>query len=240
MTPLRRLEGTVVFLSASVPADASGYEDERLDFNVDEAVIALARTLFTEGGKLVFGGHPSISPLVLTVASEYASRSGDFHGPFAFIYQSEIFRDIIPEKTLLLEQMGYGRIHWTPAAPGEVKRRDPLTARWLAPRSLEAMRRIMIEQSQPAAFLAAGGMEGVEEEVDLFRELRPQAPVYALQSTGGASARLKTTRPYVEVVDRSVKERLAMMNRSGDALRPAALYPAVMEQIVMDLRSTRR
>src|SRR5256885_1491040 len=154
----RRLEGTVVFLSASVPAKHSGYESERFDLNVDEAVITLARTLFAAGGALVFGGHPSISPLVLTVASDYAAQAGRLDHPFAFIFQSEIFREIIPKKTLLLEQMGYGRIVWTPAAPGEVLQQDPVTKRWLAPRSLAGMRQAMIAQTQPAAFVAAGGM----------------------------------------------------------------------------------
>ncbi len=37
------------------------------------------------------------------------------------------------------------------------------------------------------AMIAIGGMEGVEEEVRLFREIFPGRTVYALSSTGGAA-----------------------------------------------------
>ncbi|MEK6374710.1 MAG: hypothetical protein AABO58_18685 [Acidobacteriota bacterium] len=222
-----------VFLSASVPAKHSGFENARLDLNVDEAVITLARTIFAEGGKLVFGGHPSISPLVLTIASEYVVTS-DVEAPLAFIYQSQIFREIIPKKTLVLEEMGYGRIVWTAAAEGEQLSRDEKTGRWLAPRSLERMRRAMISHTTPAAFVAIGGMEGVEQEADIFRELRPNAPVFAIESTGGASARLAETRQYVRAIDRSVADAISAHGWDVDR-RPAALYPVVMEQLVAEI-----
>jgi hypothetical protein len=225
-----RLSGMALFLSASVPARRSGYE--RLDLNVDEAVITLARTVFAEGGQLVFGGHPSISPLVLTIASEY-----DSDAPLALIYQSEIFQNMIPEKTLMLEAMGYGHIVWTAAAEGEELLHDGTTGRWLVPRSLEIMRRAMIEETSPAAYVSAGGMEGVEQEVDLFHELRPAAPVYAIESTGGASATLAASRSYVTAIDRKIETDIRK-GRGGNAvidLRPAALYPVVMERIVFEL-----
>jgi hypothetical protein len=233
MNASRRLSGMSVFLSASVPAKHSGYENERLDLNVDEAVITLARTIFAEGGKLVFGGHPSISPLVLTIASEYAAVR-DIEPPLAFIYQSEIFQKIIPKKTLMIEEMGYGRIVWTAAADGEELRREEETRRWLAPRSLEDMRRAMISQTCPAAFVAVGGMKGVEQEADIFRELRPNAPVFAIESTGGASARLAETQPHVIAIDRSVADAISAKGWDVDR-RPAALYPVVMEQLVAEI-----
>lgn len=225
----RRLQGKTVFLSASVPADRTEWKD-RLDLNVDEAVIMLARAVFAQGGRLVFGGHPSISPLVLTIASEYAPLR-ETSEPMALIYQSEIFRDIIPVQTNMLMQLGYGEIVWTPVAEGEVRRKDPETGRQIAPRSLTLMRETMISQSKPAAFVAAGGMEGIIEEVQLFRRLRPEAPVFALATTGGASKTLAGRVEGVRAIDEEIKARLLELRKNAD-VRPAALYPVVMEQIV--------
>jgi len=223
-----RLRGKSIFLSASVPAEGSGFH--RLDLYVDEAVMTLARTVFAEGGQLVFGGHPSISPLVLTIASEYAGLH-ERSEPMALIYQSTIFSSIIPEKTSMMETMGYGRIVWTPAAEGEVLRRDQATGRYIVPKSLEIMRRQMIAETMPVAFVAAGGMEGVEDEVRIFRELRPAGRVYALAETGGVAAQLAVKYDDVVEMDKRVKERLG--EYADD--RPSALYPIVMEQIVGQL-----
>ena len=43
MTSEQRLAGMRIFLSASVPKARSGWENARLDLNVDEAVISLTR-----------------------------------------------------------------------------------------------------------------------------------------------------------------------------------------------------
>lgn len=227
ITPSHRLSGKAVFLSASLPSERSEYK--RLDHYVDEAVMTLARTVFAEGGQLVFGGHPSISPLVLTIASEYVGMH-DTDGPLALIYQSEIFRPVIPEKTSMLERMGYGRIIWTPPADGETLQRDS-TGRYIAPLSLDIMRRTMIGETKPVAFVAVGGMEGVDREVEMFHELRPEGRIYALAETGGASGQLATKYQYVVAMDNVIKNKL------GDDAdeRPAALYPIVMEQIVAEL-----
>ncbi len=231
MTATEPLRGKVVFLSASVPLPGSGY---RFDLNVDDAVITLARTVFAKGGQLVFGGHPSISPLILTIAAEYAAPH-ELSTPLALIYQSEIFRPKVPEHTHLLMQLGYGRIVWTPQAEGEVLVTDPKTGRKLAPKSLEIMRTRMISETKPAAFVAIGGMEGIELEVDLFHDLRHNAPVFAIATTGGASATLADSRPYVRTIDREIETKLRALRGDSADLRPAALYPVVMAQIVAEL-----
>lgn len=235
MISSERLSGKAIFLSASVPAKGSGFEDERLDLNVDDAVIALARTVFSEGGVLVFGGHPSISPLVATIAGEYAPMREDGK-PLALIYQSKIFEPVIPKKTLLLMEMGYATIEWTEAAPYEKLRKNPKTGRYEVPESLKIMRERMIGETDPEAFVAIGGMEGIEEEVDLFHQLRPNARVYTLETTGGASSMLTRERPWVRPIDRVIREQLVEHYEGRDFdQRPAALYPVVMERIVQEL-----
>lgn len=235
MTPTQRLRGKAIFLSASVPLPGSSY---RYDLNVDDAVIALARMVFAKGGQLVFGGHPSISPLILTIAAEYAAPH-ELSTPLALIYQSEIFRPVVPEHTHLLLQLGYGRIVWTPSAEGERLETDPESGRKQAPRSLAVMRERMISETQPAAFVAIGGMEGIELEVDLFHRLRESAPVYALATTGGAAAGLAGSREYVRAIDREIETKLRAVRGDSADYRPAALYPVVMAEIVRELAGER-
>ena len=62
-----------VFLSASFPrADrtrryfASADPDE-----LTQAIVAAAQTIFFAGASVVFGGHPSISPLIMMLAEEH-------------------------------------------------------------------------------------------------------------------------------------------------------------------------
>lgn len=233
----QRLAGKRVFLSASVPKAGSGWENARLDLNVDEAVISLTRTVFAEGGQLVFGGHPSISPLVLTIASEYAALR-EKEEPLALIYQSAMFRDRVPEQTVMLMQLGYGEIVWTPIAEGESWNEDPVTKRPIVPKSLRKMREDMIRETSPAAFIAAGGMEGIVEEVNLFRELVPGAPVFAIATTGGASATLAEKVDGVRAIDKEIESKILEKRPDAD-VRPAALYPVVMEQIVQILSPRR-
>jgi hypothetical protein len=69
-----RLRGKSILLSASIPAPerTDQYRSVPLgSFEIDQAVISLARAVFSEGGQLVLGGHPSISPLIAMVAGEY-------------------------------------------------------------------------------------------------------------------------------------------------------------------------
>jgi len=58
------------------------------------------------------------------------------------------------------------------------------------------MRAAMIEATAPVAMVAIGGMEGIEDEFEIFRKLRETAPVYALPSTGGAARILAETHPH--------------------------------------------
>src|SRR5436305_1538123 len=114
----------------------------------------MARMILASNGRLVFGGHPTITPLVLHVAGDGGYRER------VDVYQSEWFRRELPPETLRLQELGFGRIHWTPA---EKTRED----------SLLKMRVHMLSKSQPIGAIFIGGMEGIHAEWDLFATLMP-------------------------------------------------------------------
>jgi hypothetical protein len=268
-----------ILLSASVPSPKSEYalaETERT--HLDEAVMQIARAAFSGGARLVFGGHPAISPLVATIAGEYAelhedetprdverSRrlppSEDLEDPLgkalAGIYQSRVFEGLLPDETLLLFRMGFARIRWTEAVAGE--RFDPklgIAASEQCPRSLTLMRTTMINESKADALVVAGGMSGINEEIALFRDLRAGAPIYLLGMTGGAAARSahephsefrvidvetlnrlreSAPRPSREGEPRLSESRASREARLPDEIRPAVLYPIVVQKIVREV-----
>src|SRR5579859_462199 len=110
----------MIFLSASVPSPDRAHEFHRgkdSAFEIEQAVISLARAIFVRHGRLVFGGHPTISPLVSVVAGEYQPPStteqgkGSGHASVV-IYQSEAFRGHAQEDKLLLFKLGLTEVHW--------------------------------------------------------------------------------------------------------------------------------
>jgi SLOG cluster3 family len=213
-----RLRGTSILLSASVPSKARSQFYQR----IDNALIAVSLAVFSEGGQLVFGGHPSISPLVVMIAREYMvpriaeDLSQATHGeegpptPQVVIYQSAVWQEFIPFETQnLLAKLPFVHLQIVTAVNGEVV--DP-TARDKpqAPKSMELMRRKMIEETKPAAMVCiGGGLEGVEEE-ELFKELRKGQKIFVLETTGGAAAILAerdASDPRVVRIDRQTIEQ---------------------------------
>lgn len=184
-----------IFLSASIPTDK---RDERFikiknaQIQIEEAVIGLSRNIFSENGKIIFGGHPSISPLVAMVAMEYdinkdnenISQNENVKKRIT-IFQSKAYEAVIPKETTSLYDLGYSDIIWTDAKGGE-EFNPKIQKTSQCHESLEFMRREMLK-CDIDAMVCIGGMEGVELEFAIFRELHPKKPIFILKSTGGAS-----------------------------------------------------
>ena len=183
-----------LLLSASVPSDK---RDERFtkiknaQIQIEEAVIGLSRNIFSAGGKIIFGGHTSISPLVAMVATEYSvnkeienSKRKEREEKAINIFQSKAYEAVIPKETTSLFELGYSQIIWTDAKNGEeFNPKIQKTAQ--CHKSLEFMRREMMK-GKIDALVCIGGMEGVELEFAIFRELHPTKPIFILKTTGGA------------------------------------------------------
>jgi hypothetical protein len=279
-TPILSLRGKRVFLSASIPAKERAARFRRIpdaSVFITEAVIALARAVLSHGGTLVMGAHPTISPLVMQVAAEYRppapredeesswKRSSEFvremPEPQIVVYQSKVFEGRVPDETLFLGRMGYAKIAWTERVDKE--RFSKRKSAPIAPKSLELMRRQMIEETRPDAMVCAGGMEGTEEEARIFSELRSDRPIFVLESTGGAAAILegKAGVTKVRVMDREFIHEIETLRRKHplrrektpfslgseveqeraeeppELLPDDVLYPLIMQTIVDDLGS---
>jgi hypothetical protein len=191
-----------VFLSASFPSGERGKPFEPYDAAaIAAAVRALARAILLAEGRIVFGAHPTISPVILVVAGEF-----DIRGAID-IYQSRFFADRIPGETRRLVELGYGEMHLIDT--------DPSGA--LEP-SLELMRRAMLTAQPLAAAVFVGGMEGIHHEYDLVAELQPGAARLPLTAPGGAARELK-------VGDDGISRRLAPV--LGDERYPAVAQEIV-------------
>src|SRR5438045_3972849 len=103
-TKSANLQGRSVFLSASYPSieRAPEYFQTADPDEISHCIVAVARAVISADGRLVFGGHPSVSPLVLMIANEYARCRQGFQKdapPRILVYQSAVFDSHIPPAT---------------------------------------------------------------------------------------------------------------------------------------------
>ena len=164
-----------VFLSASFPSGKYAKDFQPYDpAAIADAVTAVVRAVLNAEGRLVCGGHPTITPLVLMVASKLRPREA------VDVFQSLWFEDQVSRETLDLQERGFGRIRWTAKLDTEEA-------------SLKVMREEMLGLSKRLiAGVFIGGMGGVRDECHLFQRLHPDLPVVSFAGPGGAAAQLQT------------------------------------------------
>jgi hypothetical protein len=203
--------GDIIFLSASVPY-RDGWIADAKPTEIEEAIISIARAVFARQGRLLFGGHPSISPLISAVAGEYFPPDPSRVARPVITFQSEFFRGALPDETWEMVRMGWSAIEWIPRGVADRTRSERAA-------SLELMRRSMLlgpdaprevvdrnQLAPPRTMIAVGGMDGVIEEAVMFFEHSAHwsgiRRVHAFKSGGGAAARLVTLddqRPWPEL-----------------------------------------
>lgn len=170
MTP--NLTRRAVFLSASFPSGERGKAFEPYDAGaISDAVSAYVRVVLSGGDSLVFGGHPTITPLVLLVAGEVGVREK------VIIYQSRWFANAITPETYRLEELGLGTIRW-------VESGEDLEE------SLASLRETMLQEVELLGGAFVGGMKGILTEFEMFRELWGGKPALPVVAPGGAARQL--------------------------------------------------
>ena len=166
------LHGATVLLSASFPSGRRGEQYRPYDASgIADAVSAFARTILASRGRLAFGGHPTITPLVLMISRELRVRES------TMVFQSSWFEDQKLPEVDELEREKLGVVRWTTRG---LDRDD----------SLRVMREEMIRSIPYAAALFVGGMEGIEDEFAILRRSYPGTPCVPVRGPGGAAAKL--------------------------------------------------
>jgi hypothetical protein len=155
-----------IFLSASIPYQERDkkYYDSADIIAIRDAVRALA-TVVIPKAHLIWGGHPSITPLIRFVMDKMNCNLKRH----VTLYQSLYFEDKFPEDNFAFEN-----IVLTPKSI-DVKE------------SLIIMRKALIEENEYCAGIFIGGMDGIIDEYEMFIKVHPKAMVLPLASTGGAA-----------------------------------------------------
>jgi len=172
-----------ILLAASYPGRA--YKAKADSHEIASAVKALAGAAFQQGWGLVFGGHPSVAPLILMIAREYGYKER------IMIYQSKYFVHHISPATQALTKEGFGKVAFVPNDPSE----DPPVASspidpTRCPKSLTAMRKVMIRHPGLSGLVLIGGDTGLTQELSLFREVHPNLPIIPIGAPGGIASDL--------------------------------------------------
>ena len=155
-----------IFLSASIPypeRDKRFYDTADI-IAIRDAVRALA-TVVIPKSHLVWGGHPSITPLIRYVMER---MNFDVKSHIS-IYQSLFFEERFPKDNFAFEN-----IILTPKLGTQDE-------------SLELMRISMLNDNDFKAGIFIGGMEGIIDEFEVFKKYNPKASVLPVASTGAAA-----------------------------------------------------
>lgn len=172
---------SAIFLSASVPIEGRGNYHETADpFLIQCAVRELVMAVIRHHQQqiamsdlpaiqIVWGGHPAITPMILSICQDLNIENSKM----VVLYQSLFFKGRFPE-----ENERFDNVVFTEEVPNDLKA------------SLLRMRKEMLARQDLDAAVFIGGMEGVEDEYDLFIEHHPQAKVLPVAAPGGAALNL--------------------------------------------------
>lgn len=158
-----------IFLSASVPQVGRGNFYENADpFLIQVAVRELVTTI-ARSGTLVWGGHPSITPMIWAVCEDLGVK----YEEHVRLYQSLMFEAHFPE-----ENKQFGNVTHVQHVEGDIAA------------SLRKMRERMLTDTHVDAAVFVGGMEGIFDEFAMVSELQPHAKRIVLTAPGGAAQQL--------------------------------------------------
>jgi hypothetical protein len=196
-----------VFLSASVPDPRRNekYFATGDTVAIRDAVIALLMVVLPRT-RLVFGGHPAITPMVKWVADELKAFDR------VRMFQSKFFR------AFYLQDLELFRYQEIDAVPGDREA------------SLLDMRMAMIESEKFSAAFFIGGMEGVEDEYELLKKQKPGVPRFPIYTTG-AAARILWTREWNGLRDEDPLDR-EFHGRALDELRGNTAYVGLFTNLL--------
>ena len=160
---------SAIFLSASVPVPGRGNYFETADPFLIQMAVRELMTLALGRRRIVWGGHPAITPMIWAVCEDLGVR----YAEAVVLYQSRFFEEIFPE-----ENAHFSNVNFIEAVNNDQAE------------SLLAMRRAMLSRDDLSAAVFIGGMEGIQAEYELFTKFHPAAKILTVASPGGAAREL--------------------------------------------------
>lgn len=162
-----------IFLSASIPTkDRDKKYMESADIvAIRDAVIELVKVCLSNQIRIVWGGHPAITPLIYEAIKLLFPNKEPMSliQQYVHIYQSRFFEQIFP-----LDNNQFQNIFLIDSEKDKAK-------------SLYTMRKAMLASKDFIAGIFIGGMEGVEDEYKMFCSEYPNALRLPIASTGAAA-----------------------------------------------------
>lgn len=167
-----------IFLSASIPDKFRNpkYWNTCDIISIRDCVISLVEVCLKLKVRIVWGGHPAITPLVYRAIENICEHSSSGSQvakqniqELVHIFQSKYF-----EKKFPPDNNKFENVTITPAGS------DRKT-------SLKTMRDLMLDSENFQYGIFIGGMDGVEDEYKLFIEKHPTACLLPIASTGAAA-----------------------------------------------------
>lgn len=180
-----------IFLSASVPTRPPFDADCRPQ-EIQAAISALAQVALGRK-KLVWGGHPAITPLLWAAAQAV----GVEYAVAVELFQSRFFSD----EDFPMENKHFANVSYTEPVPGDLAT------------SLKQMRLAMIASTEFDAAVFIGGMEGIRDEYEIFTATWPNATCIPIAQTGGAAYQLALSIGYQAPGDLAPLDFVAMLYR---------------------------
>lgn len=223
-TSAHPLKEVSVFLSASIPDELNNTFRGQELFPV---VAMLTEEILRLGGRLVFGGHPTITPLVWRSARDLLrslSINPQTMSDRIELHQLRRFDAVKPREAA--DQQVFPTIHWygRPDKSGDINE------------ELREMREAMTQIANAAIFIggklqaAHGSLPGIRDEFNRFTRNHPEAPFYLTGLLEGESARL-----IKEVEAGSIHEVNGLNDIERQYLHHETLVEFIVSLIIKDL-----
>ena len=186
------LRGLRIGLSGAIP-EPGEWDGHALDWEILNAVTTLADTVFSGGGHLVHGSHPSFTPRILAQAAPYAEERGE---PVATFVLSGLFAES-PLARLLHDPRYLDKVLRLIVVPPVVPAgHEGHGAEDAAVRnaSLTAMRERLIQEMDAMVIIGGKRWTGSEHTPGTVEELKlardKGIPVFPLGGLGGMAKQL--------------------------------------------------
>jgi hypothetical protein len=195
-----------IFLSASVPTRAP-YDADCRPQEIQAAINALALVVLGRK-KLVWGGHPAITPLLWSAAQAVGVECTEA----VELFQSRLFEKVLPA-----ENKHFAHVTMVDAVGTDQEA------------SLLAMRKAMLASTTFEAAVFIGGMHGILDEHKLFTQYWPDAVCIPIAQTGGATAQLADQLQFKPPEDLAPLDFVALLYR-GLGIRPSQKRKTHLDQ----------